>query len=256
MRMALGQRLSGWVAANRKTIANSDAALDLGDSLRDGVRLRSCLSTPLISDGELVGVVAVYSAVAEAFSEDHRKILETVARKISNTFKRAAEFDAVGRRDPVTGLPNHRQLEQLAESARDRFPLTDATMTLMLIDVPGLSRINHELGRGVGDDVLRHVVKHARSNLRVADILFRYGSDELVALLDATDLNFAQVIADRIRHSVRKEPLMIGSERLDVDVAVACVCAPRDGDSVRDLMRSAKTQSDSNRGSQQSPTVH
>ena len=34
LRISLGQRLSGWVAANRKTILNSDASLDLGETAR------------------------------------------------------------------------------------------------------------------------------------------------------------------------------------------------------------------------------
>ena len=34
MKVSLGQRLSGWVAANRQTISNSDPMLDLGDVAR------------------------------------------------------------------------------------------------------------------------------------------------------------------------------------------------------------------------------
>ena len=58
VRLSLGERLSGWVAANRQTIRNSDAALDLGEAVRSITpRLRSCLSTPLTIDGDLVGVL-------------------------------------------------------------------------------------------------------------------------------------------------------------------------------------------------------
>ena len=34
LRVPIGQRLSGWVAANRQTIRNSDPVLDLGESAR------------------------------------------------------------------------------------------------------------------------------------------------------------------------------------------------------------------------------
>ena len=57
LKIPLGQRLSGWVAANRQTISNSDPSLDLGEVARCTTpRLRSCLSTPLLSDDTLVGV--------------------------------------------------------------------------------------------------------------------------------------------------------------------------------------------------------
>ena len=94
LRIALGQRLSGWVAANRQTISNSDASLDLGEAAAaQSPRLRSCLSTPLILDAELIGVLTVYSAQVRAFSDDHSRIIEAIAKQVSITFKSVSEFD-------------------------------------------------------------------------------------------------------------------------------------------------------------------
>lgn len=52
----VGQRLSGWVAANRQTIVNSDAALDLGNLTMqlDPMPLR-CLSTAICVESQLIG---------------------------------------------------------------------------------------------------------------------------------------------------------------------------------------------------------
>lgn len=87
LRIALGQRLSGWVAANRQTIMNSDAALDLGEVVKVvSPRLRTCLSTPLTAQNQLVGVLTVYASSNEAFTEDHRRILEAAARDIGGRF--------------------------------------------------------------------------------------------------------------------------------------------------------------------------
>lgn len=77
LRIAPGQRLTGWVAANRQAMMNSDAVLDLGEIARSMTpRLRTCLSTPLICQDQLVGVLTLYSSGAEGFSEDHRRIME------------------------------------------------------------------------------------------------------------------------------------------------------------------------------------
>jgi putative nucleotidyltransferase with HDIG domain len=95
LRMALGQRLSGWVGANRQMIVNSDPVLDLGDVARaGGARLRSCLSAPLVSQGQLVGVLTLYSEAENGFTDADRRIVETVAREVGDTLRRAAEFDA------------------------------------------------------------------------------------------------------------------------------------------------------------------
>jgi putative methionine-R-sulfoxide reductase with GAF domain len=89
LRIPLGQRLSGWVAANKQTIVNSDPTLDLGDIARAvSPRLRSCLSTPLIANDRLAGTLTLYSAVLDGFAEDHRRIIETVAKQASHAFAR------------------------------------------------------------------------------------------------------------------------------------------------------------------------
>lgn len=83
LRIPLGQRLSGWVAANRQTIVNSDAMLDLGEIAKSTQpRLRTCLSTPLVANDHLLGVLTIYSSTTDGFTEDHRRLLETAARYI------------------------------------------------------------------------------------------------------------------------------------------------------------------------------
>ena len=74
--MGLGERLSGWVAACRQTITNSEAALDLYD--RD-VKLGSALSTPLMDGDRLVGVFTAYARAAHAFSDDQSRLVQMMA---------------------------------------------------------------------------------------------------------------------------------------------------------------------------------
>ena len=91
MRIGLGKHLSGWVAANRQTIVNSDPVLDLGEIARNSTpRLRSCLSSPIISNDSLVGVLTLYSSESEYFTDEHRRLIETVAQHSAAVFKRAA----------------------------------------------------------------------------------------------------------------------------------------------------------------------
>jgi putative nucleotidyltransferase with HDIG domain len=103
MRIVLGQRLSGWVAANRHTICNSDASLDFGEAAKShSFRLRSCISTSLVFEDELVGVLSLYTAELDGFTDDHRRIIEAVARQIAPALRNAAGFEGASRRDPLT----------------------------------------------------------------------------------------------------------------------------------------------------------
>jgi putative nucleotidyltransferase with HDIG domain len=111
LRIDLGQRLSGWVAANRRTIANSDPILDLGELARSiNPRLRSSLSTPLISHDELIGVLTLYSREFEAFDDADRRVIEAVSTQIAYSFKRACDFDRAARRQVLSVSPEREPL--------------------------------------------------------------------------------------------------------------------------------------------------
>ena len=72
--MALGDRITGWVGANRQVIGNSDSALDLGDlAVAWNPRLRSCFAAPLVSDNTLIGVLSVYSPNPQGLSHRQRQ---------------------------------------------------------------------------------------------------------------------------------------------------------------------------------------
>jgi putative nucleotidyltransferase with HDIG domain len=94
MRIGLGQKLSGWVGANRQTIVNSDPMLDLAEiAVITASPLKSCLSTPLVTGDELVGVLSFYANDVNAFGEGDRIAIETVAQTIANELKRAGHSE-------------------------------------------------------------------------------------------------------------------------------------------------------------------
>jgi putative nucleotidyltransferase with HDIG domain len=80
-RVQLGQGLSGWVAANRERIVNSDAALDLGDAVRAFTPpLGYCLSLPVVVGSNLVGVLSMYSATP--FSPENERSCASMVQEV------------------------------------------------------------------------------------------------------------------------------------------------------------------------------
>ena len=193
LRVPLGQRLSGWVAANRQTIRNSDPVLDLGESARAmNPRPRSCLSTPLVAGKNLVGVLSLYSSNKDAYSEDHERILEVVARQVSGAILEAQNAERLRSRsfkDESTGLPNLRHLIEFVEAQlvdeNHRHPFC-----LISIHFEPMHDSDFEA-------VTDAVVTAVRQSLRPADLLFRSGEDELVALLLNTERTAATPISSR-----------------------------------------------------------
>jgi len=80
LRVKLGEGITGWVAANRRTSVNSEASLDLvhiAAFFRPS--LRSAISTPLVEGHTLLGVLTAYSHREEAFTDSDRYAFENIA---------------------------------------------------------------------------------------------------------------------------------------------------------------------------------
>ena len=78
--MPLGDRLTGWVGANRRTILNSDPALDLGDlAAAWHPCLHTCFAMSLIVNDILLGVLSVYSPDQQGFSHRQAQTLALLA---------------------------------------------------------------------------------------------------------------------------------------------------------------------------------
>ena len=75
----IGQKLSGWVAAHRRTIVNSDAQLDLCDVVAGDIGPHSCLSTALCDGETVAGVLTVYRETAQPFTPGHAQSFELMA---------------------------------------------------------------------------------------------------------------------------------------------------------------------------------
>ena len=178
------------MAANRQTIRNSDPVLDLGESARAMTpRPRSCLSTPLIVGKTLVGVMSLYSSNKDAYSEDHERILEVIARQVSGAILEAQSAEtqrARSLKDESTGLPNHRHLIEFVGTQ-----LLDEEHQHPLC----LITVRFEPGNSTGTDhATEAVITALRQSLRPADLLFRSGEKELVALLLNTERSGAMPI--------------------------------------------------------------
>src|SRR5262249_6704835 len=132
------------------------------------------------------------------------------------------------RRDPLTGLPHIDQLEEMLRSIAAS-ESADCPQAFLFIDIANLKWISSEYGRLASDEVLRHVVRHIRGGLRVADILFRNSDDNFVAFLSATDASTANAIAVRIRNLIVQNAAINAGKPVIIEATVTAVASPQDG---------------------------
>jgi putative nucleotidyltransferase with HDIG domain len=238
LRIARGQRLTGWVAANERTILNSDPVLDLGEVARSArPRLRSCLSTPLLNGHRLLGVLTLYSTQQNAFDENHRRIIEAVAKQVADRLAHVLKSTRPDSTDALGGLPNRQQLQRFL---RSELAEARGSSNLSLIFV---ALTPPTTAPPAAQQPSPRIVDSIRRLLRDGDILFRYGRHEFVVLLTRTDgLAAARLVA------AMTTSLSSNIDRShDVGETLAAVgfgtaTAPSDGTTADDLVKAARSR--------------
>jgi diguanylate cyclase (GGDEF)-like protein len=180
----------------------------------------------LVDDGSRNGVFinGVQIERAEIYDGNHVQLSNDTVLRVR--FQDPAETQILEElhgattRDQLTGLPNRRYVEQrlqqeLAFSRRHKQPLA-----VTLLDVDDMKKVNDADGQQGGDALLRAVAELVRRNVRVEDVVCRYGGDELVVILRAQTSIEAAKVSARLRLLVRKKPFDVGDVPIRATVTI------------------------------------
>jgi diguanylate cyclase (GGDEF)-like protein len=113
-------------------------------------------------------------------------------------------------RDGLTGLYNHRFLQEALDAELARAKRHSHALGLLFIDVDHFKMYNDKHGHPAGDRLLANIADvltgGRKSGLglqaRASDIAARYGGEEFVLILPETGLDGAIVKAERVRRTV------------------------------------------------------
>ncbi|HEY6101244.1 MAG TPA: diguanylate cyclase [Anaeromyxobacter sp.] len=147
------------------------------------------------------------------------------------TGRHLEELARLARKDPLTGLPNRRALEEELARAAARALRAGTPLSAAVLDVDHFKQVNDRHGHAAGDAVLAAVAARAAAALRAGDLLARIGGEEFAVLLPGAELARAAEAAERIRAAVAAEPLAAGGLALPVTVSLGCAALlPGEGD--------------------------
>jgi diguanylate cyclase (GGDEF)-like protein/PAS domain S-box-containing protein len=161
-------------------------------------------------------------------------------RDVTEAHRLRSSLAHMANTDPLTGLNNRFGLEQALERLTGGERRTrGAGVSVLYLDLDGLTTINNVHGHPAGDRILRAVGERIAAAVRVTDIVARVGGDEFVVVALATDVTGAEQLAGKIRELVA-QPVSIGVEWFTPSVSVG-VCAGDATDDVEELMARADT---------------
>ena len=147
---------------------------------------------------------------------------------------RVGDLEDASDADPVTGLPNERELAHQLERVVSQADRHGTTAAMITIDLKGLRLINERHGRIAGDAALAHVARLLKSLIRASDVAARTGGG-FALLLDHLDPDSAIETGERIARFIASQPLDLGSARVGLEATVG-IASILPGDSAQDVL--------------------
>ncbi|MCZ2861099.1 GGDEF domain-containing protein [Blastococcus sp. VKM Ac-2987] len=100
--------------------------------------------------------------------------------------------------DPLTGVANRRAWEEHASRQLARAARSGEALSVAILDLDDFKLVNDRDGHHAGDELLRSLTANWSRRLRRADLLGRYGGDEFVLCLPATDEDAARELIGQL----------------------------------------------------------
>jgi diguanylate cyclase (GGDEF)-like protein len=135
------------------------------------------------------------------------------------------------RTDPLTGVGNHRVLDDSITSMFAMHTRYQTKLSLAVFDIDNFKAFNQSHGHIQGDKVLTGLGALLRENARESDVVTRIGHEKFIMLMPETDLLGGGVLAERVRQA---------AEDLDITLS-AGVATADDCKSAMELIELADT---------------
>jgi diguanylate cyclase (GGDEF)-like protein len=202
----------------------------------------SRMSIPLVSFGQILGIIGLHSSEADAFRETDLQSLESVADICATSIQNAHYVERVKQLaylDGLTGIFNRRFFELRIMEEIERARRYGTGMAVIMVDIDQFKRLNDEFGHLLGDEVLRQVSSIFHQQLRKIDVVCRYGGEEFGILLTQTSFEHAINVAEKLRHTIEQWQFPGVPRTVTISAGVAAL--PNHGTTRDDLVRAADT---------------
>jgi diguanylate cyclase (GGDEF)-like protein len=130
------------------------------------------------------------------------------------------ELHRLARSDVMTQLPNRLAANEHLRTEFVRMTRSKTPYTVLMLDIDFFKRVNDTYGHAVGDQVLKLVSQTLKSTLRESDFCARFGGEEFLALLPATEAAAAYQVAEKLRRAIESSPDPIAG-RITVSIGLA-----------------------------------
>jgi diguanylate cyclase (GGDEF)-like protein len=148
------------------------------------------------------------TVIGEATYELHTYYIEDVdliriyVMDISERKRDEEEIYLLATTDSLTGIANRREFTAILAREMDQTKRYGRPMALAMYDLDYFKRVNDTFGHDVGDHVLQAITRLVKENIRVSDIVARWGGEEFMVLMTQTDIQDARNVFEKLRLTI------------------------------------------------------
>ncbi len=127
---------------------------------------------------------------------------ERIIRLQEELAERNVQLEEMALVDGLTSVANRRAFDTEFKKLRFHSTRFKRPFSLLMLDIDHFKLYNDNLGHEAGDEALRSVAQTLVENVRTSDTVFRYGGEEFVVLLPETALEGANLVANKLCHTI------------------------------------------------------
>lgn len=122
--------------------------------------------------------------------------------------------------DPLTGINNRRYFIDTLNNELIRHARYKSELSVLMIDLDGFKKINHQHGYEFGDKVLIQFSTFMKGILRETDTFARYDGEEFAIIATNTKLDSAFRFAQKIVKDINQHTIIIDDQSVNLSVSV------------------------------------
>jgi len=234
-----------WVLKNMKSLLVKDVGKDFRFSVSGEERnddAISLINKPLITEGNVLGMLRVDSPYESEFAQYELRILDiigelaAVALENSRLYRRTEELAI---KDSLTGLYVHRYFMERLEEEVKRALRSNSSFALLMLDIDDFKDFNDEQGHMSGDTILKNISRILQSKVSAGDMVARYGGEEFVFLALNCNRKEAVKLAEDIRVQIQNSPVVLRREKCSVTISIGVAVFPEDAKLREDIIMEA-----------------
>ncbi|MHC4239835.1 MAG: sensor domain-containing diguanylate cyclase [Planctomycetota bacterium] len=190
----------------------------------ENYKTNNCVIAPLTCQERVVGVLNLADKTAgDRFSSEDIALIELFGQLVGASIGNIKLFERIQHQattDGLTGLANHKRLYEILEKELWRSRRYGGQISMIMVDVDNLKKINDTYGHRAGDKVIKMTSNKIKECIRQIDTAARYGGDEFAVILPNTSLVDATIVAERMVEAVANSKVSWQKEEIPLSISV------------------------------------